>query len=108
MSNLKKKFIVVAIITTLALAGFGTSTVLASNVDVTPDATNVQVDKEAMDNEPEAFPAVVGAAVGLPFVAGAANEAGKKVGGWVADKIIGIWSVDETVSEDVNFDVIFD
>jgi len=46
ISNLKRVLIIIAIVTTLALAGFGTSTILAGSVNVTPDSTNVQMGNE--------------------------------------------------------------
>ncbi|MER8026785.1 hypothetical protein SLW73_17070 [Glutamicibacter protophormiae] len=50
--------------------------------------------------EPQAIPAVVATA----FLAPAAAAAGEKVGGWVADKLIGIWSAEPANTDPYAFD----
>lgn len=102
--ELKKKVLTTAMVATLAAGSIGASASASTSQALTPKVVEVSADSQE-SVEPTAFPAVVGTA----FLSGAAGAAGAKVGDWVADKVIGIFSVEEDpVSEDANLDVIFD
>ncbi|SHH14907.1 hypothetical protein [Virgibacillus chiguensis] len=101
--KLKKKIVSVATIAILAVGSIGASSATASD-DLTPEVVDYAGEKQEVV-EPQAVPAVVGTA----FLSGAAGAAGAKVGDWVADKIIGIFSVEEDpVSSNADLDVMFD
>lgn|SRR5699024_6701235 len=102
MSNLKKGFIVSAIVLALAVTGFGTSTVLANNIDVTPDATEIQVDHETPDYNVDAFITGVGDFLGElmhNFVRSAMDPYEGDILGSVKNK---------EIKNNVNLEVIFD
>lgn len=101
--KLKKRILSVAIIATLAVGSIGASSAAASD-NLTPEVVDYAGENQEVV-EPQAVPAVVGTA----FLSGAAGAAGAKVGDWVADKVIGIFSVEEDpVTSSANLDVMFD
>ena len=102
ISNLKRVLIIIAIVTTLALAGFGTSTILAGSVNVTPDATEIQVDHETPDYNVDAFITGVGDFLGElmhNFVRSAMDPYEGDILGSVKNK---------EIKNNVNLEVIFD
>ena len=85
------------------LAATGVSTANASGNNLAPQLDN-SVAQEVHEVEPNAVPAIVGTA----FATGAAGAAGAAVGGWVADKLIGIFGSGDPVEAKAELDTIFD
>lgn len=109
MFRKRSKFAVGAVLT-LAMCSSAAGAYAASpGLSAEPKSAIVASQAFASAAGPEALrgaaePAAVPAVVATAFVSGAAGAAGAKVGGWVADKVTGIWSLPGEAMDDSIFD----
>ncbi|MBD8702778.1 MULTISPECIES: hypothetical protein [Frigoribacterium] len=108
MKSIRTKIAVAAALS-MALTGTAVSASAATTAESAAPSSSIVASQAfataaASGEEGQVSPQAIPAIVGTAFVSGAATAAGAAVGDWVAKKITGIWSVEQSVQDPTIFD----